>query len=368
MDVPGYLQMSMQQNSDVFCVLTKHGYLEEHQLNDLSVITQGKIINTEMTKDMILYLMDASDGNKYDFMELCLGRTDVSELPENNNIKINTSLFNGIIGHAAESLLSRDNGSIFRVNGIAENERYIETLKYAEVELEQLRNKTEHERKNYSIKVSKANSRLSQLNMKNYMYYVGAESELQKRILHDAIEDVVKCCRSAVRHGVVPGCQLSVIRACDEIIEEIKNEYNGDVENLNVPIDAQLELVLLSIISNACIRVYKHILIGPEGVGILQTIEQWQDIAAGGNEAIERLKKRAADKCNQIIDESIQKNMAFDIDTLELNPNIITSVETDTQVLIASSELIKILISGNQCLIVDAMDENAHEEIVEAYV
>ena len=58
----------------------------------------------------------------------------------------------------------------------------------------------------------------------------------------------------------------------------------------------------------------------------------------------------------------------FDIETLEYNSDIITSAETDIMVLTVASELVKILISGNQCIFLDSDINESHQETKDIYV
>ena len=111
---------------------------------------------------------------------------------------------------------------MFKVNdSIFEDTKYLETLRRAECELEDIKANTSAEKGAYSAKIYNANARVLQLKMKNYIYYIGANSSLQKQIIWDSVEDVIKCIKSAIKYGVVPGCQLSIIKACNELIDEI---------------------------------------------------------------------------------------------------------------------------------------------------
>ena len=73
-------------------------------------------------------------------------------------------------------------------------------------------------------------------------------------------------------------------------------------------------------------------------------------------------------KGNSIIEKSIELNEVYDMELLEYNPGIITSAETDVMVLTAASELVKILISGNQAVILDGEVDESHEEVHQVWV
>jgi hypothetical protein len=193
--------------------------------------------------------------------------------------------------------------------------------------------------------------------MKNFIYYVGADSMLQKQILEDAIDDVIKCLKSAVKYGVVPGCQLTIIQACDDYITEL-----GDYKSMDN--ETKLKAVLADMIRSAVIDTYVNVLIGPEKTGIIKSIPLWNKVT---DEGLNELYKMADEKTGQIITESIKRQEVFDLETLEYNPKIITSAQTDTMVLTAATELIKILISGNQCIFMDADLNSSHQDEVPSH-
>ena len=91
----------------------------------------------------------------------------------------------------------------------------------------------------------------------------------------------------------------------------------------------------------------------------------WQFV---NQEGTEQLQATALKKSGEIIRESIDKNQVFDLESLEFNEKIITSAETDVMVLTAASELIKILISGNQCIFLDSDVNESHNEEVDVHV
>ena len=81
-----------------------------------------------------------------------------------------------------------------------------------------------------------------------------------------------------------------------------------------------------------------------------------------------KLAAAATELGYSIIGKSMTENKVFDLETMSFNPNIITSAETDCMVIKAAAELIKILISGNQCIYVDEEVNSTHQETREVYV
>jgi len=341
-----YMNHEYQKYHGLNLILCQYstGKLSKHQLTDLAVILRTNVINQDSIKDILL----AFEGGSQDkFVEDAL---------ENKNFK-----FYHLFGTASSVLLSCTNGTLFKVKEIAGDYRYCDILRAAKKELEDIKAQTDYEKQSFASKIYEANLRVSQLQMNNYIYYIGANSSLQKKITWDSVEDVIKCVRSAIKYGVVPGCQLSIYNAAYTITNRIVGDET-DVKNIS-KVD-KLKIVILDMIQNAVCDTYAQVLHGPDGTGMVKTIDMWEHINEDG---VEELKNRAIEKARTIIKDSIEKNQVFDLETLEYDKNIITSAETDVMVLSAASDLVKILISGNQCIFLDADVNESHQETQEIY-
>lgn len=325
----------------------------KYQLFDLATVLRTKVID----QNLATMLQNKIDKDNIDAL--------VEDILENEE----SDLYR-FIGVSAEAMLSCDTGSIFRVEGIEDDARYQESLAHANKELEMIISQIDHERQSYASKIYKARARISQLEMKNFIYYIGADSALQRQITQDAVEDVIKCVRSAIKSGVVPGCQIAIMRACAlEKSAIVGNVKEG--EHVTIPEDQKLHYEIIRIIEDAVIDVYQYVLHGPDLFGIIKTIPRWQYAAADQDEEklrLDKLYEDARNTASEIILESIKRNQAFDMETLDYNPKIITSAETDTMVLSAASEVVKILISGNQCIFLDSEINETHNDTVDAYV
>lgn len=347
-----YVNYEYQKDRQLNLILTQFplGKLEPNQLIDLSVILKAHVIDQELAANL-LQMFEASEKDQVEIVEKMM--TVYQDGMDDAFMHYRT------IGTAGEALLSVNNGSIFRVHNIEEDERYNEKLTEAKKTLEEVISNTDNERRPFAFKVAEAQQRVNQLEMKNYIYFVGADSGLQRGMLEDSIDDVIKCIRSAVKHGVVPGCQLTIVKAAKELIQEYKDDTSKD---------AKLRVAILSIIQDAVINLYQSVLHGPDGFGLIKTLENWEMFDYINQDSLQKVLGMANEKADQIIKESLSVNKVFDLETLEFNGNIITSAETDVEVLLAASELIKILISGNQCVFLDNDINESHNEEVEAYV
>lgn len=342
-----YVNMEYQRYKALNLIIGQYeiGKLAKHQLNDFATILRTWVI----TQDMARNIVDAfHEGSEDAFVN------DVMESPEHRYYRL--------FGTSTKAMLSCTNGATFEVNDIESDERYQDVLRGAKNELREIIENTEAERQSFAAKIYEAKARVNQLEMKNYIYYIGADSILQKKIIWDSVEDVIKCVSSAVKNGVIPGCQISIIKACTNIVNDIAAKYRDYDEKTETWVpkegdagimdnDAKLRIIILEMIQNAALNTYARVLNGPEGEGMIKLIPNWFTYK---DENIDELISLARKKCTDIINESIAKGCVFDLETKEFNKNIITSAETDIMILTAASELIKVLISGTQCIFLDS--------------
>ena len=331
---------------NLVCASYSMGKLAKHQLEDLAIILGAKVINQDLAATLTESIVN---GNVDAVIDKILGDPKYK-------------LYQ-LIGFAKSALLSCDSGAIFQPNDLEKNNRYQEAIRSAERELKNVIAQTDFEKKSYASKIYEANARVLQLKMRNYIYYIGADSDLQKQIIWDAVEDVIKCVRSAIKTGIVPGCQITIASCCSDAIRDISEKYsqNGKTPTFDdFSANDKLRYSIITMIGDSVEDVYRQILHGPEGMGIIKTLDRWEH-TANTEEAVKAIQSEALRKTNEIIRESYDKKQVFDLETLEFNPGIVTSAETDMMVLAAASELVKILISGNQCIYRDAELNDVHD-------
>lgn len=320
--------------------------LAKDQLTDFAVVLKSRVIDQKLMKT----ILEKFNGNPDLFVEMT---------------KDPDSEFYNLFGKVKKANLSCISGSTFEPEDLSDYEPYNSLKALVKNQLTETIKTIEVERQSYAMKIYDIESRLNRLEMKNYIYYIGANSALQKNILWDQVDDVIKCTRSAVKNGTLPGSQLSVIKAISKIMSDILKEKDDDVSKLTD--QDTLELVILEIIQDAVVSTYSKVLTGPDGMGIIKLIPDWfkyhakvtpemteEQIKEANRIEQEKLQELEKEKRLEIIRESINKNSVFDLETLEYNSKIITSAETDKMVLLAASELVKILISGSQCVYLDS--------------
>ena len=382
-----FIEKNKYHKFNLICTAFQYGKISKHQLEDLAVVMKTRVIDTNLATEIKEGLGNANPDS---FME--------SLENENNS-------FHRIIGNCKHAWLSFQAGSIFTAeDDIKDDATYIQTLNHATYDLEQIKKTTDQDKQAYSMKIYEANTRVLQLHMNNYIYYVGANSVLQKNILWDSIEDVIKCVRSATKSGVVPGCQITIMKICYEMMDEIirkafpEIDPNDTIHLDQLPNEDRLKFLILRLINDSCYDVYYRVLNGPDDMGMIRTIKDHDAIEAAflaskdklDNytpekvadyndevkkaleddyskmvEAVKAVYSMARQMSDEIINQSIDFDKTYDLETQTFSDKIITSAETDSMVLTAASELVKILISGNQCIVCDAAMDSVHEEKID---
>lgn len=293
-----------------------YGKLDGDQLDNFTILLRTKKITRYEADDIVRELTRLeNDGDLFDWLnELETERSRIEDQPFD---------YRQFIGLAPIARLSVHGGSTFSGFDTASNPRYQRALEAATERRDEILARTEADKQNFSMEVAKANANIAQLKMETYIYYVGADSSLQADVLSTAVDDVIKAVGSAVKHGTVPGCQVSIIRACDQILTRLAAEPD--------PLRGEI----VSVIRAATIELYSKVLMGPNGNGMPE------------------------DEFFRILAVSTMMGKAYDLESQTISDSLITSVETDLNVLAAASDLIKLLISGNQCVYLDSTLNNS---------
>lgn len=222
----------------------------------------------------------------------------------------------------------------------------------------------------FNIEISNAQKRLHALRMKMGIIEVGGDSDLSQKLLKDAVDDTVKACASAYENGIILGCDVTLLR----VLNNIRYEYSIN-EEMDMK-ERKLIDIILSILIEGFRSVYKTI-IGNAFDDITITIDEnniCDSFMMYGNKYIhyasisdknileqavweavtdhkDSSNKKECSLFDVIINYSIKANVVYDLNTFSFGNTIINSSETDKEVLIATSDLISLLIAGNQLLI-----------------
>lgn len=209
----------------------------------------------------------------------------------------------------ASSFVGSAKDSIFVTNNYKKN-LYEKYLKEAKNDLEDIKKKYEI-LGTYTRDVYDAQSRYTSLQMKTATIYVGGDSTLSRDMLQDSVDDAVRAAESAYQFGYVQGCNVTL----SGIIDKMLNQENNLTD---------LERKVLDILRIGFCSVYERVLYNAFG---------------------------DSDICKEIIETSIREQKVYDLSTQEYNNNVINSAKTDIEILTATVDLLKLLLTGNQMII-----------------
>ena len=147
--------------------------------------------------------------------------------------------------------------------------------------------------------------------MKTATIYVGGDSTLSRDMLQDSVDDAVRAAESAYQFGYVQGCNVTLSGIIDKMIED-DNELSD------------LEKKVLDILRIGFRSVYERVLYNAFG---------------------------DTDTNKEIIEKSIKEQKVYDLSSQEYNNNVINSTKTDIEILTATVDLLKLLLTGNQMII-----------------
>ena len=158
-------------------------------------------------------------------------------------------------------------------------------------------------------KVYDAKTRFSKINCKSATIMVGGANRLEIEMNYDAVDDAVKACASAVKYGYNIGCNMAIISAVKQYLDEHK-----DVD--------PVERMILEGIFNAFRNVYRTILTN------------------GYDDA----------KANIILDTCIDQNICYDMnnDDYDNAMKVINSCRTDIEILRGAIAMVGIVLTCNQ--------------------
>lgn len=294
---------------------------------------------------------------------------NVDELPITDN-----AIRLGYIGKASIGL----NKSLFEEFYYNEN-RYNAVLKEAEMLLKEAEDKYK-KLGTFNVVVTQAQQRLYALKLNMGSIEVGADSELSQKLLKDAVDDAIKAASSAFDHGVIKGCNTDMIRS----ITDIKNAYA--TLDWKETTKKNLYMTVMDILLDGFKDVYRTVLsnafpdkiLMTDGLGRTDDRQMYTDIYKYIEEETTKIFHKnifesfdkedirkivtlevlddlyKSNECklhDLIIDISSQTGLVFDVSIKEFSNNVINSTQTDEEILIATIDLIALLITGNQMLI-----------------
>ena len=163
-----------------------------------------------------------------------------------------------------------------------------------------------------------AKERLSRLSLKSANIAIGGNSELEKKMNDDAVDDAIKACNSAIRYGINPGCNVAIIQAC-------LPELNRSLATASPMVKKVAEVCLESFLD------------------VIETIFN--------NKYGKESKSR--ESVRYIAETSAVNNQCYDLVTEQFSNTIINSCRTDIEILRGAIAIIGVILSSNQYLAID---------------
>ena len=225
---------------------------------------------------------------------------------------------------------------------------YVTTLKDAESILKE----TEEKYKKlgtFNLVVNQAFQRYYALKLKMGIIEVGGDSELSQKLLKDAVDDAIKAASSAFDNGVVNGCNVDMMRAIADTLVECLESPDLDYRSKSI------YTTLLNILYDGFSDVYRTVLsnaFDDKKINNLSEVNEFFDkpiIYFDEEELVIDTPEYSLHEL--IINNSVQDGKVFDVSTRKFTSNVINSSKTDEEILIATIDLIGLLISGNQMII-----------------
>ena len=386
------LNNEYQKNKDVNMVLCTYKAISDHTrklADDFAMLTNTIIIDRELKASITKQLEEGAnilDIFNMDHRDeipnlICVGMNDdgavrfintdkpenVTELPvAENAIRV------GYIGNASIGL----NKSLFEEFYYNEA-RYNAVLREAEMLFKEAEDKYK-KLGTFNVVVNQAQQRFFALKLNMGSIEVGADSELSQKLIKDSVDDAIKAASSAFNHGVINGGNIDMIRS----ITDIKSVYNS--LEWRESSKKNLYLTVMDIILDGFKDVYRTVLSNsfPDRVIIsAEMINEDTDVADFVISAVENIfhknifsfipdeykesvitntiyqqfdRNDHAGKCmlhDLIIEISAKTGTVFDVSTKDYTNSVINSTRTDEEILIATIDLMSLLIAGNQMLV-----------------
>ena len=200
----------------------------------------------------------------------------------------------------------------------------------------------------FNLVVNQAFQRYYALKLKMGVIEVGGDSELSQKLLKDAVDDAIKAASSAFDNGIVNGCNVDMMRAIQDTLVECI--ISPDLDERSVSIYS----TLLNILYDGFTDVYKTVLsnaFDDKEIHHLYEINEFFDKPVLELDKEDAIDENTYSMHDIIIDRSVRTGKVFDVSTREFVSVVINSSKTDEEILIATIDLIGLLISGNQMVI-----------------
>ena len=252
---------------------------------------------------------------------------EIPNLPEDNGEKLRDDLQNkvgswfgtcGVISIGAETVefyeLDNKNEGIIEAHSMDALDQYQKELNSIE---------------NYryiSKEYIEAQERLSRISCRSAVIRVGGNSDLEKKLNDDTLDDAIRACRSTIVYGYNLGNNYAIFKAIDLTYDHCNKLFKEAGSK-----DMQIYMGILDLLKEAFYRVIHRI-------------------------HYNKNNEVTLDEVKKITNKGLEIGKCFDLNTEEYSEDIINSSRTDIEVLKAAISIIGTIISANQYLAVEITD------------
>lgn len=223
----------------------------------------------------------------------------------------------------------------------------------------------------FNLEIPMAQSRYYALSMKLATISVGADSELNQQMMVDAVDDAVKAAASAFNNGIVKGCNTSLL-SC---IIAIAYFHTLTKDKLRWKVASIMARGFIAVQRKVLTNAFPEILKTNFAIAEIDSDDfrnRFQDTFGTTFESVfvnetpssvikciteiydpiyEDISEARFDVYDVVTGYAIYKDQVFDVTTKQYTDSVVNSVETDIEIMKSVSDLISILINGNQMVI-----------------
>ena len=292
--------------------------LNMHQLaiSDIGILTNSLIFTETLVKVFNTMLHNQTCTDENDIIN-----DPVMDLPQFAKYEHPQQILEDCSGIIRSVVFEPNEGYIQDFDQVCNRERYENLLREVKEE--------------YLAKKEKATKTINGLLDKDYLFTqmryiklsgnsgtikVGGLSDIQKRCDKDAIDDAVLACRSAYDNGYVRGMSLEIIKTVRDRIDHLDPKTK---------IQYKIDLEVLHSIDAAFMEVFKTLFRNKYGEDDVNSIDV-------------------------ILTKCCDRNLGFNLRTYDYEEEgkwtVINSVQTDTEILLAMSNILTTIMTSNQFL------------------
>lgn len=395
-DIANDLNAEFRQTKDISLILMGYRMGTDHEkkrVNDLCMLLNTPIITQGMETELLrkydaMFMSGNQQVSVFDILNyinldyrnipgLVVSKADGSYSEgESSDIEKDEKEFIFRVGHCDEAELYTDRDSIFR--GFYYNEALYEKYLYdakhhMETAIEKYKNLA-----TFNFEVDNTKKRYQSLKLKMGQIEVGSKTQFSQDFLKDAMDDAVKAAESAYTNGIINGCHVSLMSAIRKVHLDPEN---SDIDKyLLRTLFYAFRKVRFSVLENgfkdtSCalyslprtddvegfLKGFNYLISTKLGVEaffdkfVIDKVAGFTEFVIGkysykgGDISIFTLINEFELYTGSVLD--LDMEASADKPKFKFSDTVINSTATDREILIATSDLVGLLTTGNQLVV-----------------